>query len=113
MLHRLFFQTMSSNSLTDKIEETNKFGRWLVDLDHCAGFSVNISVYNFRAETFVKADSMSSLIILTFLSVGTNFSIDNSYSVDERMKFAEHSNCDIFFKSYMPQISTVDSQSSY
>jgi hypothetical protein len=60
MLHRPFFQTMSSNGPTGKIEGASKFGRWLVDLGHRAGFPVNIGVHDFRAEVLVKADGMSS-----------------------------------------------------
>ena len=37
---------------------------------------------------------------------------DNGYSIAERMKFAGHTNPNTFSESYMPQMSTVDGQSS-
>ena len=46
-------------------------------------------------------------------SEGANITEDNGYSIAERIKFAGHENSDTFFGSYMPQISTVDGQSSF
>jgi hypothetical protein len=93
---------MSSNGPIGKIEGASKFSRWLVDLGYHARFPINISVHDFRVEVLVKANSISSKMILTSPLVGTNFSVDNGYLVDERMKFARHFNCDVFFESYMP-----------
>src|SRR5947207_6974434 len=39
--------------------------------------------------------------------------VDSGYSIAERMKFAGHTNPNTFFESYMPQMSTIDGQSSY
>jgi hypothetical protein len=38
---------------------------------------------------------------------------DNDYSVAERIKFSGHSNPNIFFNSYMSQLSAVDGQASF
>ncbi|KIV87981.1 hypothetical protein PV10_09166 [Exophiala mesophila] len=94
-LHRMpFFQTMSPEGPTGKIQTAASFSSGLVGLGHRAGYEENIRVHDFRREVLVRAD-------------------DNGYSIAERMKFAGHENSDTFFGSYMPQISTVDGQSSY
>ncbi|KIW56900.1 hypothetical protein, variant [Exophiala xenobiotica] len=94
-LHRVpFFRTMSPEGPTGKIQPAVSFSSGLVGLGHRAGYEENIRVHDFRREVLVKAD-------------------DNGYSTAERMKFAGHENSDTFFGSYMPQISTVDGQSSY
>ncbi|KAG9773168.1 hypothetical protein KCU88_g5872, partial [Aureobasidium melanogenum] len=94
-LHRVpFFRTMSPEGPTTKIQPAVSFSSGLAGLGHRAGYEENIRVHDFRREVLVKAD-------------------DNGYSIAERMKFAGHENSDTFFGSYMPQISTVDGQSSY
>ncbi|KAI9758897.1 MAG: hypothetical protein M1840_003737 [Geoglossum simile] len=89
-----FFQVISHNGPTGKIQSASSFGKQLVELGHRAGYRENITVHDIRAETFVKAD-------------------DNGYSIAERMKFAGHTNPNTFSESYMPQMSTVNGQSSY
>ncbi|KIW36986.1 uncharacterized protein PV06_10884 [Exophiala oligosperma] len=94
-LHQVpFFRTMSPEGPTGRIQPAVSFSTGLVGLGHRAGYKENIRVHDFRREVLVKAD-------------------DNGYSTAERMKFAGHENSDTFFGSYMPQISTVDGQSSY
>ncbi|KAI9859031.1 MAG: hypothetical protein M1813_007159 [Trichoglossum hirsutum] len=89
-----FFQVISHNGPTGKIQSASSFSKRLVELGHRAGYRENITVHDIRAETLVKADN-------------------NGYSIAERMKFAGHTNSNTFSKSYMPQMSTVDGQSSY
>jgi hypothetical protein len=113
ILKQPFFQTLSSNGPTGKIKGASIFSTWLVNLGHRTGYRENIHVHDFRAEALVKADSTVSAIVLISPSVGANPSVDHGYSIDKKEKFAGHSNSDIFFDSYMPQMSTVDGQSSY
>ncbi|MCJ1278125.1 hypothetical protein MMC21_005940 [Puttea exsequens] len=89
-----FFQIVSVDRPTGKIQGAGSFSNRTVDLGHRAGYEENIGIHDIRREALVKAD-------------------DNGYSISERMKFAGHNNADTFFGSYAPELSTVDGMASY
>ncbi|KAL2054829.1 hypothetical protein ABVK25_005133 [Lepraria finkii] len=89
-----FFQIVSADRPTGKIQGAGSFSNRTVDLGYHAGYEENIGIYNIRRETLVKAD-------------------DNRYSISERIKFAGYNNPDTFFGSHAPELSTVNSIVSY
>jgi carbonic anhydrase len=61
MLQVPFFQVMSPNGPTGKIQGAASFDKRMVDLGHRAGYLENITVHAMRREVLVKADGRSRL----------------------------------------------------
>jgi hypothetical protein len=107
-----FFQTMTSQGPTGKIQKSTSFGGQLVALSRQAGYEKNITVHDAQREALIKADGMV-LIQLDLFFLTNSLNEDNGYSIAERMKFAGHINPNTFLKSYIAQISTVEPGSGH
>ena len=56
MIRVPFFQIVSADGPTGKIQGADSFSNRTVDLGHRAGYEENIGIHDIRRETLVKAD---------------------------------------------------------